>query len=98
MLGFSPVEPTQEHERELRKDAVLDTRGLYCPVPILRTRNRLRTLPDGAELLVLSDDPVILVDMPAFCRSHGHEYLGHSEGPDRELRLRLRKSDAPRGH
>lgn len=57
----------------------IDTRGLYCPVPILRTRDRLRTLEAGGVLEVLSDDPVILEDMPAFCRSHGHEYLGHKD-------------------
>jgi tRNA 2-thiouridine synthesizing protein A len=84
-------------EREVRADEVLDARGLYCPVPILRTRNRLRALAPGATLLVLSDDPVILVDLPAFCQSHGHEYLGHTEGPDRELRLRLRKAESARG-
>ncbi len=71
---------------------LLDTRGLYCPVPILRTRDRLKRLPRGAVLEVLSDDPVILEDMPAFCRSHGHEYLGAvEEVPGRVWRLRLRK-------
>jgi len=59
------------------KPTRIDTRGLYCPVPILRTRDRLRSLEPGAVLEVWADDPAILVDMPAFCRSHGHEYLGH---------------------
>jgi len=97
VLGFLAVEAKLQPEKETREDARLDARGLYCPVPILRTRNRLKLLPAGATLLVLSDDPVILVDMPAFCQSHGHDYLGHTEGPDRELRLRLRKSEVERG-
>lgn len=75
----------------------IDTRGLYCPVPILRTRDRLKKVADGTFLEVLSDDPVILRDMPAFCRAHGHEYLGHAEGPDEgDLLLTLRKSGAGR--
>jgi len=71
--------------------ALLDARGLYCPVPILRTRERLKRLAVGAELVVLADDPVILKDMPAFCRSHGHEYLGHESGAGQDVRLRVRK-------
>lgn len=70
--------------------AVVDTRGLYCPVPVLRTRDRIRSMEAGEVLEVLSDDPVILEDMPAFCRSHGHEYLGHEEEPEGVLRVRLR--------
>ena len=72
--------------------ARIDTRGLYCPVPILRTRDRLRRLAPGAVLEVLSDDPAILEDMPAFCRSHGHDYLGHVEEPGRAWRVTLRKA------
>ena len=75
----------------------IDTRGLYCPVPILRARDRLKKVPPGTLLEVLSDDSVILRDMPAFCRSHGHEYLGHSQGPGGELRLRLRKARPSHG-
>jgi tRNA 2-thiouridine synthesizing protein A len=69
----------------------VDTRGLYCPVPILRTRDRLRAVPAGTLLEVVSDDPVILRDMPAFCRSHGHAYLGHADEPSGAFTLRLRK-------
>jgi tRNA 2-thiouridine synthesizing protein A len=73
------------------RPASIDTRGLYCPVPILRTRERLRRLETGALLEVLADDPLVLRDLPAFCLSHGHEYLGHAEGPAGALVVRLRK-------
>jgi TusA-related sulfurtransferase len=33
----------------------------------------------GRILKVVSDDRVILIDMPAWCRSTGHEYLGHTQ-------------------
>jgi tRNA 2-thiouridine synthesizing protein A len=77
--------------------AVVDTRGLYCPVPILRTRDRIRSMSSGDVLEVVSDDPAILEDMPAFCRSHGHEYLGHAEGPEGVWRVRLRLSEGTVG-
>jgi len=75
----------------------VDTRGLYCPVPILRTRDRLKKMASGGVVVVLSDDPVILRDLPDYCRSHGHTFLGHEEGPPGVYRLRLRKGGGADG-
>lgn len=75
----------------LRPDAVLDTVGLYCPVPIIKTAEAVRRMAAGEVLEVLSDDRVILVDMPAWCRSTGNEYLGSREGAG-EYRLYVRKT------
>ncbi|MGH9868296.1 MAG: sulfurtransferase TusA family protein [Candidatus Polarisedimenticolia bacterium] len=75
----------------LRGDDVLDAVGLYCPVPILKTAERLRTLTTGQTLEVLADDRVILLDMPAWCLSTGHAYLGFRED-GREWRLFVRKN------
>jgi tRNA 2-thiouridine synthesizing protein A len=75
----------------------LDTRGLYCPVPILRARDRLKKMESGRVLAVLADDPVILHDLPAYCRSNGHAYLGHEEKPAGVYLLRLRKEGARLG-
>lgn len=67
---------------DLAPDASIDTFGLYCPVPIIRTSESLAALPAGSVLEVIADDRVILVDMPAWCVSHGHEYLGYrDDGP-----------------
>ena len=60
----------------LRADAVVDTMGLYCPIPIIRTAEKARMLEPGQLMEILSDDRVILIDMPAWCRSTGHAYLG----------------------
>lgn len=77
-------------------DVVVDTRGLYCPVPVLRARDRLRSVAPGGIVEILSDDPAILEDMPAFCRSHGHEYLGHVEDAG-AWRVRVRRVDRDHG-
>ena len=75
----------------MRSDEVLDTVGLYCPLPIIKTAERLKGLAPGTVLEVLSDDRVILIDMPAWCRSTGNDYLGHRH--DRgEYRLFVRKA------
>jgi len=75
---------------DVRPDDTLDTVGLYCPVPIIKTAERIKRLPPGAVLEVLSDDRVILVDMPAWCRSMRHRYLGHRRDGG-EYRLFVRK-------
>ena len=71
-------------------DVVLDTVGLYCPVPIIRTAERIGPMAPGQVIEVLSDDPVILIDMPAWCVSCGHEYLGFREQGS-EWRLYIRR-------
>jgi TusA-related sulfurtransferase len=71
-------------------DDVLDTVGLYCPVPIIKTAERIKRMKTGQTLEILSDDRVILIDMPAWCRSTGHEYLGHIQN-GAEYRLFVRK-------
>ena len=71
-------------------DKTIDCLGLYCPMPIIRTAERLGTLASRAILEVRSDDRVILEDMPAWCLSTGHEYLGFREEPG-EWRLFVRR-------
>jgi len=66
----------------LPSDATLDTLGLYCPIPIIRTAESILKLAPGDTLEVLSDDRVILIDMPAWCVANGHEYLGYRDSPE----------------
>jgi len=54
----------------------LDARGLLCPLPVIRTQDRVRDLPVGARLEVVATDAGALQDIPAWCRVHGHELLG----------------------
>ena len=68
----------------------LDTYGLLCPVPIMKTAAAIKEISVGEVLEVLADDPQILEDMPAWCASHGHALLDTIE-EDEELRLYVRK-------
>ena len=54
-------------------DAVLDARGLKCPLPVLKMEKRLAALPAGARLVVQATDPMARIDIPLHCRQHGHE-------------------------
>ena len=53
----------------------LDTCGLLCPLPVIRTQDRIRTLVPGDTLEVVASDPGTLHDIPAWCRVHGHELV-----------------------
>jgi tRNA 2-thiouridine synthesizing protein A len=70
-------------------DALLDVRGLLCPLPVIRTQDRIKTLTGGALLDVVATDPGALHDIPAFCRVHGHELVSTAQR-EREIWIRVR--------
>ncbi|HET9480751.1 MAG TPA: sulfurtransferase TusA family protein [Candidatus Polarisedimenticolia bacterium] len=77
---------------DLTADRIIDTVGLYCPIPIIRTAEAIAPMRTGEVLEVASDDRVILLDMPAWCESTGHAYLGFREaGVAGEWRLFVRR-------
>lgn len=53
----------------------LDARGLLCPLPVIRTQDRIRTLQPGELLEVMATDPGTMQDIPSWCRVHGHQLL-----------------------
>jgi tRNA 2-thiouridine synthesizing protein A len=53
----------------------LDARRLLCPMPVIRTQNRVAELQPGDTLEVVSTDPGALSDIPAWCRINGHKVL-----------------------
>lgn len=59
-----------------RPTEVLDCRGQRCPLPVIALARRLPQLAVGAVLRVLADDPAAAVDIPAWCRMRGQDYLG----------------------
>ena len=61
---------------------VLDTRNLICPLPVIRTQQKIEHLRDGDELLVVATDPGALHDIPAWCRVHGHEVKSAAQAGD----------------
>jgi tRNA 2-thiouridine synthesizing protein A len=67
----------------------LDAKGLLCPLPVIRTQDRVKELAPGDELIVLCTDPGALYDIPAWCRVHGHQLVATQEQPG-EIRIRLR--------
>ncbi|MFD3189630.1 sulfurtransferase TusA family protein [Sedimentitalea sp. HM32M-2] len=65
----------------------LDAIGLLCPLPVLKARKRLKSLPDGAVLQMLADDPAAIVDVPHFCAEAGHELVSQTESGTHQVYL-----------
>ena len=56
-------------------DQVLDVKGLNCPLPILRAKKALGSVPSGGTLQVLATDPGAVKDFEAFCRASGNQLV-----------------------
>jgi TusA-related sulfurtransferase len=56
-------------------DKEIDTRGLNCPLPILKAKKALAELQSGQVLKVVSTDAGSLRDFQAFAKQTGNELL-----------------------
>ena len=57
----------------------LDARNSLCPMPVIKTQNKVNELQPGDTLEVTSTDPGALNDIPAWCRINGHEIIDSKE-------------------
>ena len=53
----------------------LDTKGLNCPMPVLKAKKAIKSLNVGDTLEVLGTDPGSVKDFEAFCSATGHKLL-----------------------
>ena len=68
----------------------VDTRGLWCPEPLIIVRNKVREMDSGDELFVQATDPSTHRDFTNFCRFMGHELVTATEN-DGVLEFVIRK-------
>jgi TusA-related sulfurtransferase len=53
----------------------IDTKGLKCPLPILRAKKALSDMNSGDVLKVVATDPGSMRDFQAFARQTGNELV-----------------------
>jgi tRNA 2-thiouridine synthesizing protein A len=73
MTGRPPLPDDQTAAR------TIDTRGLACPLPVLKARKVLLSLAPGERLVVMATDPLAAVDIPHFCQEDGHRLVANSQ-------------------
>ncbi len=75
---------------KIKPDVVHDVTGTYCPVPIAETAKQIKQMNIGEVLELIADDPGVVEDIPAWCKSTGQEFLGMYE-EDGEYHLFVKK-------
>jgi tRNA 2-thiouridine synthesizing protein A len=63
----------------------LDTSGLSCPLPVLKTKKAIKGLAVGDLLKVISTDPGSKKDIPSWARVTGQEIIDSSEDGDKYI-------------
>jgi TusA-related sulfurtransferase/rhodanese-related sulfurtransferase len=76
---------------DIKTDHVLDTKGLACPMPIVKTKKAMKAVMPGEVIEVQATDKGSLADIQAWAKSSGHQYLGSTEEGE-VLKHYLRKS------
>ncbi|RCS56511.1 sulfurtransferase TusA family protein [Parvibium lacunae] len=66
----------------MEPNQVLDTSGLQCPLPILRTKKALAPMLSGEILKVIATDPGAADDFPAFAKQTGNALLAEEKEGD----------------
>jgi TusA-related sulfurtransferase len=57
----------------------VDSRGLRCPLPVIRLAQAALGAQAGTQVTLLATDPAARHDVPAWCRMRGHELREMSE-------------------
>lgn len=63
----------------MQTDLVVDTKGLACPMPIVRAKKALDTLEAGQVMEVLSTDKGSVNDFQAWVKQTKHQLIKHEE-------------------
>lgn len=75
----------------MKADQTLDCVGLYCPMPIIKTSQRIKELKSGEVLEIVADDKGIKHDMPAWCQATGNECMAMIEEKNGEIKVYVKK-------
>jgi len=70
---------------------ILDCIGLYCPMPVIRTKQEMDKLAVGETLEVLADDPAAEEDLKAWAKRTGQKIL-EIEKTNEGLRFLIKKT------
>ena len=69
----------------------LDTRGLNCPLPILKAKKALADMLSGQVLKVVATDPGSMRDFQAFARQTGNELVEQESSKDEFIHFLRRR-------
>jgi tRNA 2-thiouridine synthesizing protein A len=53
----------------------LDTRGLLCPLPVLKLQKLIKNIKKKEKIKLITDDPAAIVDVPHFCNEQNYRII-----------------------
>jgi tRNA 2-thiouridine synthesizing protein A len=72
-------------------DKEIDTRGLNCPLPILKAKKALSDMLSGQTLKVVATDAGSMRDFQAFAKQTGNELIEQSTVNDEYIHVMRRR-------
>jgi TusA-related sulfurtransferase len=75
----------------MQADKEIDTKGLNCPLPILRAKKALSEMVTGQTLKVVATDPGSMRDFVAFAKQTGNELVGQEAVGDEFIHVLRRR-------
>lgn len=75
----------------MQADKEIDTRGLNCPLPILKAKKALAEMSTGQTLKVVATDPGSMRDFQAFAKQTGNELLDQQHEGDEYIHVLRRR-------
>ncbi|MDD6920704.1 MAG: sulfurtransferase TusA family protein [Eubacteriales bacterium] len=68
----------------------VDTRGMDCPIPLIKLKEALSEAEDGQEIDLTFTCPEAVVNLPTYCQENGHEVIDFEKNP-KEWRIVVKK-------
>jgi tRNA 2-thiouridine synthesizing protein A len=76
---------------DIKSNNMVDTRGLTCPMPLLKTKKALKSMAPGEILEILGTDPGSKKDIPDFGNKGGNQFLGMLDVAEGHTRYFIKK-------
>lgn len=77
---------------------VVDAVGTFCPVPVRRLARAVAAVGPGDRVELLADDPLVEVDVPAWCHAAGVAVESLRRDPEGVYRITVRAAGRPPGN
>ena len=74
-FSSSDLETLKQDAPQLTLSALVDGRGMACPMPLLKTKVALRSVQPSESVYILATDPNSQTDLAAFCQQAGLEMV-----------------------
>lgn len=74
-FSSSGLETLKQVAPQLTLSALVDGRGMACPMPLLKTKVALRSVQPSESVYILATDPNSQTDLAAFCQQAGLEMV-----------------------